>query len=185
MVEQAIAKLKNLADELARPHGRFHAVVDGAHFNNLPQSIQDADLDFRPLYHGRNTHSGPHLIHPRNATEIEQVLDIVGDLPAVVWWDWPDDMQDSDAAIFQHLRRLGMIEVPAEHLPRSRGEQTVSGPEYQQILFRHADPRVLSIMLPELEEDQWRQLMGAAYALIFVDPDVGLQVALHPDILDG
>lgn len=173
-----------LAAGLSQPLGRLHAVVDGAHFGNLPESLQQADLDFRPLYHGKNSAAGPHVVHPRNPAEVESILDVVGDLPAAVWWDWPDDILEADAAIYQHLRRLGMIEVPADALPPNRVEPKALALEYRQILFRHADPRVLTIVLPELSTEQWQQLMGLAYRLIFVDPEAGLQIAPHPDIVE-
>ncbi len=167
-----------ILDLLDFDDAQIFAVVDGAMVEDLPKVLADYNLSARPLYYDHQNHfanvSGPHLIHCPDESVIVTVRRA---FPAngVVWWVWADaDESHAKAAIFRHLRGLGMAEIPEGYPnpPRPRAPM-------ERVLFRHADARVMARVLPVLEPDQRARLFGKAGALVL---DVGgsLRRALVP-----
>ncbi|PKP67213.1 MAG: hypothetical protein CVT86_02155, partial [Alphaproteobacteria bacterium HGW-Alphaproteobacteria-8] len=141
------------------------AVVDGAMVEDLPSTAMRHNLSTRALYYDHQSHianaNGPHLIHCADDSVIVTVRNA---FPAqgVVWWVWAEaDEGQAKAAIFRHLRGLGMVEIPEAYPapPRLRAPM-------ERVIFRHADARVMARVLPVLEPDQRARLFGKTGALV-------------------
>ncbi|MDF1871469.1 hypothetical protein [Vannielia sp.] len=167
-----------LGSLLRRLPGRIFAVVDGAHFDDLPGRIRDVGLNALPLFAdeidlpalGR----GPHLVACANLFAVEQVCDVVAGAPAVVWWDWPDQGARTQDNIYAHLRRLNMVEIPQGRAEPIVGRRQVGAVDRasgrETVLFRHGDPNVMSMLIPVLEENQRGRLFGAALSVAMQPP---------------
>lgn len=168
-----------LSDTLRRTPRDVFAVVDGAHFDDLPSEIRAFGLTSRALYHdaadAAGIAAGPHLVPVPDDTAIDNVVAFVGDRPAAVFWSWPD----GEDALYRHLRKLNRVEIPLD--------TGAYGPEeFEPVLFRHADPNVLAAVLPILELEQFGELLGAARGLVMVAPDLGgLKIVPRPKELIG
>lgn len=151
------------------------AVVDGSQIFDLPKKLTDSDLDHQALYRGSRNASlvpvGPYLVSSYDENDLQEIQKIVQEQPAVVWWDWPDEGPTTVNSVYSHLRRLGIIQVPSQCFDETSDRGVTS------IIFRHSDPRVLSITLPELDQDQWAFFMGDAHKILFHLPGLGLQEA--------
>lgn len=174
--------------------GRKYAVVDAAHFDELQTNLTGAGLPYRPLYLdelGKNMDAaGPHLVELSDRGAARRLIAIIGDKPAVVWWVWPDEGEDPGEAIYQHLRTINMVEIPAEPEADSPGEDEEAealsvadtGHEdhgyhshehpqpkprsYDLVIFRHGDPSVMEMVLPLLDVHQVSRLFGEALAVV-------------------
>ncbi len=167
-----------LGSLLRRLPGKIFAVIDGAHFDDLPGRIRDVGLEALPLFTdeidlpalGR----GPHLVACPNLFAVEQVTDVCAGVPAVVWWDWPDQGKKTADNIFAHLRRLNLVEIPANRAEPIVGRRQVGavdrGAGWETVLFRHGDPHVMSLLIPVLDEAQRGQLFGAALSVAMQPP---------------
>ncbi|SIN81114.1 DUF4123 domain-containing protein [Vannielia litorea] len=168
----------HLGSLLRRLQGRIFAVIDGAHFDDLPGRIRDVGLEALPLFTdeidlpalGR----GPHLVACPNLFAVEQVTDVCAGVPAVVWWDWPDQGVKTADNIFAHLRRLNLVEIPANRAEPIIGRRQVGAVDrsagWETVLFRHGDPNVMSLLIPVLDEAQRGQLFGAALSVAMQPP---------------
>jgi hypothetical protein len=153
------------------------AVVDGAMVDDLKHRVAAYNLPAQALYFDHHSdganENGPHLIHCVDASVI---VTLRGAFPAdgVVWWVWADpDASHAKAAIFRHLRRLGHVEIPAGY------PNTNPHPRWEQVLFRHADARVMARVLPVLDPAQRARLFGRAGAIVLAHGDQ-LRRALVP-----
>ncbi|MCO6381226.1 DUF4123 domain-containing protein [Oceanicola sp. 502str15] len=167
-----------LGSLLRRLPGQIFAVIDGAHFDDLPGRIRDVGLEALPLFTdeidlpalGR----GPHLVACPNLFAVEQVTDVCAGVPAVVWWDWPDQGEKTAGNIYAHLRRLNLVEIPANRAEPIVGRRQVGavdrGAGWETVLFRHGDPNVMSLLIPVLDEEQRGQLFGAALSVAMQPP---------------
>jgi Domain of unknown function (DUF4123) len=149
----------------ALPPERY-AVVDGARFRDLPRDLKAALLSSRPLYlEGADVAAlaaGPHLVRLKNYEEASRLLRLVGDRPAAVFWSWPGEPE----GLYRHLRRLNVVNVARVHAPVGPGD-------YETLLFRHADPNVLGIMVEVMDPAQRRELMGQSPGLAYFAPKIG------------
>jgi len=149
----------------AMPPHRF-ALIDGAHFEGLPKQLAELELKGQPLYlEGPDrdaVESGPFLVEVATPTKMTAVLSLVRSKPAVVFWSWIG----GQPSLHRHLRSLTMAEIP------------LSG-DAEPVLFRIADPRVLSLVLPVLTLEQLARFTGAAAQVIFARDD-GAPVTLAP-----
>lgn len=152
--------------------GQVYAVLDGAHFDRLPERLRHTRLDYLPLYMDEidmpQLDAGPHLVACPNMFAIEQVRDVTAGAPSVVWWGWPLKGREGMQRMQGHLRRLNLMDVP-------EGAETGTTPRYgdihapgsaEPVLFRHADPDVFASILPQLAPIQQAQLFGGAYAVV-------------------
>jgi hypothetical protein len=173
--------LPGLKDELGatlrRLPGKLFAVLDGAHFDDLPGRLRAVGLTYDPLYMDEidapQLNTGPHLVSCPTAYATEQVRDVAAGAPTVVWWAWPDRKGNTHTEIYHHLRRLNLMDVP-------HGVENSGGaPRYGQIhspgtsepvLFRHADPDVVANILPVLAPIQRARFFGGALALVAEPP---------------
>lgn len=165
---------------LSNIEGLVFAVVDGAHIENLALQLAAANLSFRPLYVSEDNEgtsaSGPHLVETAHLHEREAVVSIAQDKPAVVWWAWPDE-PDAPAKIFDHLRRLNLVEIPTDRYDArgadlsSTTDEDATSPEFEPVLLRHADSSILLSLLPVLDLEQRERFLGNASAIILSDDD--------------
>jgi len=154
-------KLLDLLEKLSEDGSRLFAVMEGAHFENLQSDLADLGIEFRPLYITEssleNQIAGPHLVLIPNKIKIKEILALAGDKPCLVWWRWPDEGEQATDNIFKHLRSINMVEIPRDRYdaePKSEAdedhghEHQEEQSEYEEVLFRHADPNVLVSLLP-------------------------------------
>jgi hypothetical protein len=158
---------------LRRLPGHIFAVLDGAHFNNLPARLREVGLEYFPLYvdetDAPQLNTGPHLVVCRTGYAVEQVRDVAAGAPTVVWWSWPDTGAEPEIEIYRHLRRLNLMDVPwsygQQSAPRDGALHTYGTAE--PVLFRHSDPDVIAALLPVLVPPQKARLFGGANAVVF------------------
>ena len=154
-------------DVLRRIRGDLYAVVDGAHFDDARATLSGAGLIQRPLFlEGPDPSavaSGPWLVDLNDRRHLPLLKAVVQDRPAVVYWAWDHGVD----ALYRHLRRLNLVEIPCEPRPPYDNRRV------ETVLFRHADPNVLAMLLPVLDPAQFARLMGTATGLTFDAPDHG------------
>ena len=73
---------------LRRMKGHIFAVLDGAHFDRLPERLSHTRLDYLPLYIDEIDmpliDDGPHLVACPNMFAVEQVRDVSAGAPSAV-----------------------------------------------------------------------------------------------------
>lgn len=110
--------LPDLIATLEQIEGARFAVVDAAHSDDLQKELTAASLAFVPLYlderEGNVQAAGPHLVQLPDRNAAKRVAQIAGDKPAVVWWVWPDEGDQTQASIVRHLRGINMAEIPVD-----------------------------------------------------------------------
>ncbi|MDT0682641.1 DUF4123 domain-containing protein [Roseicyclus sp. F158] len=182
-----------LGDALRRLPGRLFAVLDGANYPDLPGRLREVGLDYFALY-GEETDApdiryGPHLVVCPSAFAVEQVRDVSAGTPTVVWWAWPDEGSETEVAVWRHMRRLSVVDVPVgrdEEMigPPRHGAVTGSGPE-EPVFLRHADADVVAALVDVLEPEQTAQLFGEALAILAETPAApGLALFERPEAQD-
>jgi len=166
--------LSRLSAIVARMQPAF-VVIDGGHFDDLPQALRDAGLKARSLFLGQGGRDlerhGPWLLPLASPADTDAVLALTGTSPAAVFWS----CQDGETALFAHLRRLNMARLPRwaamgkpgpePNLPADLGTEAV--------LFRHWDPNVLGAMLPVLDAAQFNRILGPAQEIAFHAEEYG------------
>ena len=134
-----------------------YAVIDGAFWPELPMTLQQAGVFARSLFVGAGRDvelAGPWLAAMPGSGERKAVLSVVGVQPAAVFWSWAD----GEASLWKHLRSLQQVQIPAVEATTGRATETV--------LFRHWDPRVMTLMLPLLRGEQIARVFGRARAIV-------------------
>ncbi|MBK8456230.1 MAG: DUF4123 domain-containing protein [Phyllobacteriaceae bacterium] len=199
-----------LIDALDALPGRKFAVVDAAHFDDLPAELEAAGFAGRPLYLDEQKDdvvaAGPFLVSLPDRNAGRRLAELIGDKPAVVWWSWPDRGEETEEAVFRHLRTINMVEIPAgpddpddpavaaearareaateqahDHDGHDHGDQPPEPHRFDLVLFRHADPHALAMLLPELDAIQFARLFGDATGIVINAPDLGgLRMAPRP-----
>lgn len=159
---------------LAQRRGQLFAVMDGGAIKNLQGKLHMAGLAFRPLYLDEENAgalaAGPHIVPCPTLSAAADIRAIADGKTAIVWWDWPGVVGAAEEALFQHLRRLNMVEIPTDRPDAGPADPEMMNPEpaaFEAVLFRHADPSVMALVLPLLRLDQWSKVFGEAIALIF------------------
>lgn len=106
--------------------GPVYAVLDGAHFENLPQQLLIGGFVSRPLYLDRGDNdpqrvqTSPHLVWiderelspmgRRPALVTPELLALIGDRPGAVFWQCPA----GGDVLYKHLRGINMVLIPAD-----------------------------------------------------------------------
>lgn len=106
--------------------GPVYAVLDGAHFENLPQQLLIGGFVSRPLYLDRGDNdpqrvqTSPHLVWideremslmgRRPALVTLELLALIGDRAGAVFWQCPTGGE----ALYRHLRGINMVLIPAD-----------------------------------------------------------------------
>ena len=114
-----------------------------------------------------------------------------------MWWS--DSGAETQETIFKHLRTINMAEIPARpavlaearaasqaaaHMPNGRdhaghdhrdhdGDGHGAPGRFDLVLFRHADPNVMAMLLPLLDFAQVSRLFGEATGIVVDSPDAG------------
>lgn len=169
--------LVRLAEVAARMPPPVFAVIDGGQFDDFPGMLMPAfGLLSRSLFLGEGSQSsqqfGPWLVSIQQSEDIATVLDIVGDLPALVFWSNP---ASGEAGLFHHLRRLNRVRVPTWAAEGKIGPDPDDPDDRrtEAVLFRHWDPRVLAALLPVLNETGFSRIIGPAQEIAFAYEDYG------------
>ena len=185
--------IPELTAALEQIEGVRFAVMDGAHFDDLQGRLNAAGLSFEPLYVDdgkRNLQAdGPHLVPLTDHGAIKRVVDLARGKPAVVWWVWPDEGGETQANLVRHLRSVNMVEIPVDRYDAPQESDAESGDanlrerrhnegmgqpaRYELVVFRHADPNVLAMILPLLDAAQVSRLFGRAVGIVLDAPDHG------------
>ena len=174
--------------------GRRYAVVDAAHFDNLQELLNAAGLPFHPLYLDEKDPApgaeiaGPHLVELPTPSSARKLISLAHGKPAIVWWVWPENGEGTAAEIYRHLRRLNVIEIPSDRFDADEhpaaasdtglidhvdhGHEHAPQPpkteSYDLVIFRHADPNVIAMLLPLLDATQVSRLFGDAMGIVVV-----------------
>lgn len=151
----------------------WFATVDGALVPGLAGRLSELGLVCRPLYiEGADAEAvtnGPWLVWTPEPRSVARLLSLTGDGPSPVFWSW----REGADSLYRHLRRKAMV-----HLPLDDGRK----PPWEPVLFRHADPNALAIVLPVLTPEQQSSFLGPALALAFWSPDAcGLVAVRRPE----
>ncbi|MGF1461632.1 MAG: DUF4123 domain-containing protein [Maricaulaceae bacterium] len=160
--------------------GGVFAVLDSAQFDDVRPILDRENLTFFPLYVNETTASdpptGPILVATSSQQEIIKLLTVAEGRPCLVWWIWPGGSAEQTSDPHKHLRSLGRVEIPRERGDRYADEDQLETrapdapqSEYDVVLFRHADPRVVGRLLPLFSPEQSRRFFGPAHAVL-VDP---------------
>lgn len=150
-----------LADILKSAPRTVYASVDGALLENAPAQLDDLEFERWPLYRGRLENVGIQLVALQGEADIDRFLTLCGESMPAVFWSWPG----TDEEIFRHLRGIGKVEVPK---PGTNPDD----PEFDQVVFRHADPNSLIRVLRILTEEQRLKFLGDARGLILEHVDL-------------
>jgi hypothetical protein len=158
--------VQQLLQEVAGlPPERF-AVIDGALFDDLPRKLAAIGLDGRPLYFEgadvETVNAGPFLIRLGVHDGAQRLLGLVGDRRTGVFWSSPAGMDE----LYRHLRKLNMVQIARVHDPRQESD-------FQTVLFRHADPNVIAVMVAVMEADQRREFLGPSPAVVYSAGSLG------------
>ena len=150
---------------------QLFGIMDGGHFDDLPSGLSAAGLSARSLFLGHGNQDverhGPWLVRMPSSRDVDLALDLIGSLPAIVFWSCPA----GDMALFHHLRRLNMVRLPVWAAAGRLGPDPDDPGDrgWRSVLFRHWDPGVLGALLPCLDETQFNRLLGPACEIVF-DP---------------
>lgn len=166
------ASLRKILAEWPLP---VFAVLDGAHYDDLPSLLRQADVPARALFleyrdNAGLLRSGPHLA-PLDGWRLNNLLRIEGIEKAAVFWrvDKPDE-----PAFYRHLRTLNLVNIPVP-------TPDPFAPVRRTVMFRHWDPGVLALTLPVLTQAQRTRLFGPAEALAIMAPEGMLQAQRQSD----
>jgi hypothetical protein len=111
MMEHILSALDTLA-------GRKFAVIDGAHFDDLPCALQRLNMPLHPLYLEETDPDlqalGPFLVPLRDRVVARQLRALADGRPALVWWSWPDAGEQTQDAFYRHIRSINVAEVPTD-----------------------------------------------------------------------
>ena len=133
----------------------------------MPSELARRGLEKRSLFLGAGKEAeaaGPWLVGlSQRGSATDEIFDLVGDKPAAVFWA----CLPGEQAVWRHLRTLNQARVAQ---PDS-GAAADAGPGSEVVLFRHWDPRVLSDVLPVLDEDQYARVLGPSDEAVFLDPE--------------
>lgn len=150
----------DLQDTLRHTPQAIFAVVDGALVQDLPERLAGSGLRGRPLYEGGMQDVGIHLVPLDTDDALTRLMDILGPAAPAVFWSWPG----SEESLFRHLRTLGKVEAPKDGT-------NPADPEYEMLLFRHADPAALMAVLEVLTDEQREAFFEDARGLVFSKRD--------------
>lgn len=150
----------------AVPPGAF-AVLDGAQWNDLQAELSRLRLRGSSLFREapRDVElAGPFLVPlgPERATR-DAVIDFVADKPAAAFWAGPMD----EATLWRHLRTLNQVRLARLQPTSPEGPRPAPS---ELVLFRHWDPRALSVVMPALNGSQYARVLGPADQIVFYDP---------------
>lgn len=173
------------------------AVIDGGHWTDVRAELQELGLTARSLFLGAGQDveaAGPWLLALGQRPGVtDAVVSFVEDKPAAVFWG----CHSGEQVLWHHLRTLNQARLPRAWEPTEDRDESVKaagadGADVEDtrsevVLFRHWDPRVLSIVLPVLDEAQYARVLGPAEGAVFIDPKelggVGLRrMARLPDL---
>lgn len=168
------------------------AVLDGAHFADLPVRLRSAGFNGRPLFTGGGSNDpmpsvvAPWIVpldeqsHPfqgrRPDATIPALLNIIADRPAAVFWACTAGLD----ALYRHLRSLNVILYPKTALTTYEA-QFVERPEVGP-LFRHADANVMAQVAPSLEPPNRARLFGPAQSLACVPAPAWRSNEVHVEV---
>lgn len=198
--------MKTLAEHiLAHPQAPWFAVLDGAQFDDLPSALDALGLAKRALYFegtdaaSARPETAPYVValDPIKPV-VEAVLDLVGPLPAAVFWRCPK----GGGALFRHLRTINKVLYPSDLLtpdaPKTAGPFSAAKPkqDHDFVLFRHADANVMAQIVPALDPARLARLFGPADRLVFaagedwgglneIEPIPGIEAPVGPLKLDA
>jgi Domain of unknown function (DUF4123) len=147
------------------------AVMCGTMFDDLPAVLDASNLGHVPLYleaeNAAGLAAGPHLVALPSLAHAETVVRIASDRCAMVFWSWPGSID----TLRRHLRGLNLVTIPSE-----------SGMRQDTVIFRHWDPNVLAVTLPELTANQQSRFLGNSGGLTYNASEHGGVVNLaRPD----
>jgi Domain of unknown function (DUF4123) len=183
-----------LVDALKRlPSEPLFAVVDGARFADLPETLKLLGLSARSLFLDHADQeieaASGWLLPLGGQADLIRLLEVCdADCSALVLWTCPF----GETALHRHLRTLNIVRIPQSAIPEdeaveappAEGGETEAKSAFGEVLFRHYDPEVIASLLPLLDEAQFARVFGpATNILMFADGAGGLRHAPRPENL--
>lgn len=142
--------------------------VDGSLLRDAPDVLRRADVVVRSLY---MEHPNPAAVRAGpwfaalDQRHLDNVLRIEGIGGWAVFWGGAVD----EAVVYRHLRSINLADLPR---PRDAPfERFAADPE--TVMFRHADPSVLALVLPVLEAGQRARLFGPMSGIVLAASTIG------------
>jgi hypothetical protein len=108
---------------------------------------------------------------------LKSIFEIAGDKAGLVFWI--GDASLTPEALYSHLRKLNKVLIPKTPDSADEGGELAEAadigesdppPDYELVLFRHADANVMAQVLPALDKPQSARLLGPCREILFV-PD--------------
>ncbi len=150
--------------------GPLFAVLDGAQFENLPQTLLFAGIEARCLYldrgdnHPERLVTAPYMVDLAQVGGVDRLLSIVSSPRQLALWQCPAGHD----ALYRHLRGLNRVLVPLDvPKPPAAGEDDEMQ-THEAVLFRHADANALDQVVPALGAVEMARVMGPAERLVFL-----------------
>jgi hypothetical protein len=150
--------------------GPVFAVLDGAQFENLPETLMFAGIEARCLYldrgdnHPERLVTAPYMVGPLEGATLDRVLSALPKTSAAVFWECPDGAD----ALYRHLRGLNRVLVPLDVPKIPAASEDGELQTHEAVLFRHADSNALDQVVPALGTVEMARVMGPAERLVFL-----------------
>ena len=177
-----MSEIDALRQALLRLQGPLFAVLDGAQFPDLPDTLMRSGLRHRCLYldrgdnHPERLLTAPSMVELADRAEsfsyegsfvaqenLDRLLELLPSARAATFWECPD----GGDRLYRHLRGLNRVLVPRAKQSVDRETGPIEG-THEAVLFRHADANVLIQVIPALDERQLARLLGPARLLAFL-----------------
>lgn len=163
-----MGKQETLYDALKQLPAVHYVVVEGAVFPSFTNDLRAHGLSAIPLYLGApgstDVEAGPHIIAITSMQVFRKVCAFIGTHETGVFWSWPSGMD----TLIAHLRKLNAIEIPKSAPPDDVEHQGL-----ERVILRHADPKVMALLLRVLEPKQLRATFGQARGLVMYSKQLG------------
>jgi hypothetical protein len=173
-----------IAEARSKMQPELFALLDGALFDDMARLLANYEIRGRPLFleagDADAVASGPFLIPLDSAGQVTAVIALVGNGRAPVIWSWPA----GEPSLYRHLRTLNMAQIPrtvADDDPPDASTPVKTPTPMMAVIFRHWDPNVLALMLPQFTDEQRPRFFGLATSLAFQSRhDADASIAAHP-----
>ena len=158
------------------------ALVDGAHFDDLPATLLREGLGVRSLFLDTSDSevqkAGPWLVALDQAPfTFERLLRIVDSKPAAIFWC----CEEGESVLYRHLRTLNMVLLPKWAVDKEKPPE-LPAKANEVAAFRHFDPRVLGAVLPVFDAPQLSRFLGPSREIVFSSADYGVKRLLRDTI---
>lgn len=189
-----MTKTDALRSAILSLEGPVFAVLDGAQFPDLPDTLLRSNVGHQCLYldrgdnHPERLKTAPYLVEVTDndaRSAVLEMLERVGPSAAVFW-----QCAAGGQAFYRHLRGINMVEIPRgiddelgeEEQATEEALHDLAGAEspaavstddhFETVLFRHADANVMAQIAQSVYGSALARLLGPARSLVFQPDEV-------------